>query len=170
MRRKILLTLLLCSIILVTVGVWYLIQNKVGSDDLTEAQDFSLIDLNGNNFSLSLFQGKVVVIDFMATWCGPCRLQMPYYEIVWEEFGDRIVIISIDIDVIESEDTLRLFAQEYPYATWIWARDTDYISAAYKITNIPTTVIIDQEGYIRFTHIGVTGSLTLIQEIEELLM
>jgi thiol-disulfide isomerase/thioredoxin len=106
----------------------------------------------------------------MATWCGPCRLQMPYYEIVWEEFGDKIVIISIDIDVIESEDTLRLFAQEYPYATWIWARDTDYISAAYKITNIPTTVIIDQEGYIRFTHIGVTGSLMLIQEIEELLM
>ena len=87
------------------------------------ATDFSLSNLDGNPFKLSDFRGRVVVIDFMATWCGPCRMAMPNYGTIWEEYGETIVIMSIDIDPNESEQTLRKFFQEFPYATWIWARD-----------------------------------------------
>jgi thiol-disulfide isomerase/thioredoxin len=161
-QRKILL-LIFFFIIVTIASVWYATQANTGL-----APDFTLTDLEGTTFSLTDFRGQIVIIDFMATWCGPCRLQMPYYKEVWEKYDDKIVIISIDIDVRETEGTLRAFAQDYPYATWIWARDTANLGEAYKITAIPTTVIIDQEGSIRFTH-GVTSSSTLIQEIEELI-
>jgi thiol-disulfide isomerase/thioredoxin len=134
------------------------------------ATDFSLTDLDGNPFKLSDYRGRVVVIDFMATWCGPCRREMPHYGIIWEKYGEKIVIMSIDIDPNESERTLRKFSQDFPYATWIWARDTFNLGQPYQVTAIPTTVIIDQDGYIRFTHIGVTSATTFIQEIDQLLL
>ncbi len=134
------------------------------------ARDFSLTDLDGNPFKWSDFRGRVVVIDFMATWCGPCRMAMPNYGTIWEEYGETIVIMSIDIDPNESEQTLRKFFQEFPYATWIWARDTFNLAQLYQIATIPKTVIIDQEGYIRFTHIGIISAATFIQEINQLLL
>ena len=134
------------------------------------AIDFSLTDLDGNPFKLSDFRGRVVVIDFMATWCGPCRMEMPNYGTIWEEYGETIVIMSIDIDPNESEQTLRKFSQEFPYATWIWARDTFNLAQHYQVATIPKTVIIDQEGYIRFTHIGIISAATFIQEIDQLLL
>ena len=119
---------------------------------------------------MSDYKGRVVVIDFMATWCGPCRVEMPHYGTIWEKYGETIVILSIDIDPNETEQTLRSFSQEYPYATWIWAIDTFNLGQPYQVTAIPTTVIIDQDGYIRFTHIGVTPAATFIQEIDQLLL
>ncbi len=163
MQRKFFLAIFFIIIVSIA-GVWYLTQSNQ-----VFASDFLLTDLDGKTFTLNDFRGQVVMIDFMATWCGPCRMQMPYNKIVWEEFGDELILISIDVDVMESEETLKIFAQEYPYATWIWARDTANLSQIYKVASIPTTVIIDQEGYIRFTHVGVTGSSILIQEIEELM-
>jgi thiol-disulfide isomerase/thioredoxin len=134
------------------------------------ATDFSLTSLDGNPFKLSDYRGSVVVIDFMATWCGPCRMEMPHYGTIWEKYGETIVIMSIDIDPNESEQTLRNFSQDFLYATWIWARDTFNLGQPYQVTAIPTTVIIDQDGYIRFTHIGVTSAATFIQEIDQLLL
>ena len=161
-QRRILL-LIFFFIIVTIAGVLYVTPN------LVLAPDFSLTDLDGNTFSLTDFRGQIVIIDFMATWCGPCRMQMPYNKLVWEEFGDKIILISIDINIMESEEILKTFAQEYPYATWIWARDTAKLIEVYKVVSIPMTIIIDQEGYIRFIHVRVTSSSTLIQEIEELM-
>lgn len=134
------------------------------------AADFSLTDLDGNSFSLADFRGSVVVIDFMATWCGPCRRMMPQLREVWEEHQSRIVLMSIDIDPRESDETLRGFAQEFPYATWIWAvDDTASLGRIYEVTFIPKTVVIDMDGYIRFTHFGVTPASTLVNEVEQLM-
>lgn len=133
------------------------------------APDFSLRDLEGNTFRLSDFRGKVVLLDFMATWCGPCKQQILNFKVVWEEYKDEIILIPIDVDPRESEDTLRNFIQQYPYATWIWARDTANLVEDYDVTDIPKIVIVDQKGYIRYTHTGATTVSTLIEEIEHLL-
>lgn len=151
-------------VVIFALGIWYMLRPKG-----TVAPDFSLIDLEGNTFRLSGVRGKVVVIDFMATWCGPCQQQISEYKAVWEEFKDEIVLISIDIDPRESEDMLRAFTQQFTYATWTWARDTANLAEAYKVVYIPKTVIIDQEGHISRSHVGVTSASTLIQEIEDLL-
>ncbi len=173
---------LIIVIIAVIGGGIYLLQGSCGAQSDTYlpmdeienpgvlATDFSLTDLDGNPFKLSDYRGRVVVIDFMATWCGPCRVEMPHYGTIWEKYGETIIIMSIDIDPNETEQTLRNFSQEYPYATWIWAIDTFNLGQPYQVTAIPTTVIIDQDGYIRFTHIGVTPATTFIQEIDQLLL
>jgi len=146
-----------------------LILSNAPTNSDAHAPDFSLTDLDGNTFSLSDFMGKVVIIDFMATWCGPCRQQMSHYKVVWETYFDKIVLMSIDVDPRESENMLRAFAQQFTYATWIWARDTANLAEAYKVTAIPKTVIIDQDGYVTFTHVGVVDASVLIQEIDQLI-
>jgi len=158
-------TLVFLSVIIATFACsWYLLQPKT-----TAAPDFSLTDLNGSAFRLSDYKGKAVVIDFMATWCGPCRMQMSNLKVIWEKYGGKIVLMSIDIDPGESKGTLTAFAQEFAYATWIWARDTANLAEVYQVTAIPKTVVIDRNGYIRFVHVGVTDSTTLIQEIDQLI-
>jgi thiol-disulfide isomerase/thioredoxin len=82
-----------------------------GNEGLVLAPDFSLTDLKEDTFRLSDFRGKVVVLDFMATWCGPCRLQMPHFNVVRERYDREIVLISIDVDPRESTEVLRSFAQ-----------------------------------------------------------
>jgi len=171
-RRTTLVSLIVLGVVIIAiVGGWYLFQPKSQEKERKLASDFSLTDLDGNSFQLSDFRGKVVVIDFMATWCGGCRQLMPQLKVVWEKesYSDRIVLMSIDVDPTESAETLRSFAQEFPYATWIWARDTADLAQAYEVTGIPKTVIIDQDGYIRFTHTGVEPAATFIQEIDQLL-
>jgi len=171
-RRRMLVSLLVLAIVIVAITVgWYLLQPKSQEHEGNLASDFSLTDLDGNTFWLSDFRGKVVVIDFMATWCEPCRQQMPHLKVIWEkeDYRDKIVLMSIDIDPTQSAETLRSFAQDFPYATWIWARDTANLGQVYQVTAIPKTVIINQDGYIRFKHTGVTSASTLIREIDQLL-
>ncbi|MCS7140488.1 MAG: TlpA disulfide reductase family protein [Nitrososphaerota archaeon] len=132
------------------------------------APDFSLMDLNGTVFKLSDFRGKVVVLDFMATWCEPCRRQIPYLNVVKERYGDLVAIVSIVINPISSE-AIKEFLRGYPYAKWIWVIDTANVWRIYNVSAIPTLFIIDREGNIRFKHIGLTEPSVLIEEIDKIL-
>ncbi len=113
----------------------------------------------------------MVILDFMATWCGGCRAEIPHLGEIWqkEDYKNKIVIVSINVDPTESAETLKSFAQEFPYATWIWARDTANLAQVYEVVYIPKIVIIDTDGYIRFKHDDVTGASALMSEIDQLL-
>ena len=120
--RRTIFLLMVLAIVISALGVgWYLLQPKSEGNKGALATDFSLVDMEGNSFRLSDFRGKVVVLDFMATWCGGCRAEIPHLGDIWEkeDYRDRIVLVSIDIDPGESPETLRSFAQEFEYATWI---------------------------------------------------
>lgn len=141
-----------------------------GGHTALKATDFLLVDLQGRAFRLSDFRGRIVIIDFMATWCGPCRLQIPHLQEVRERYGDLVTIISISVDPVhDSNEVLKEYLKEYPHADWIWARDTINLKQIYGVVAIPTLVVIDQEGYVRFKHVGLTPSSTIIQEIDEIL-
>lgn len=80
----------------------------------TPAPDFTLIDIDGNNFTLSQHRGKVILIDFMATWCPLCHIQLSELTEVFSQVGDEIIMISIDIDLQESEEDLRNLLFNFP--------------------------------------------------------
>ena len=129
------------------------------------APDFTLTDIDGSEFSLGDFEGRVVLLDFFATWCGPCISEIPHLRSLHEEFGDDLVIISISVSPSsDSVANLQEFRQDYEM-TWTIARDTAGMSDDYGIQYIPTLVVIDQEGYIKHQHVGLTDESVLHEEI-----
>ncbi|KYH42335.1 MAG: cytochrome C biogenesis protein [Candidatus Bathyarchaeota archaeon B63] len=150
---------------LIGVGAWYLLQHS------GEAPDFTLTDLEGNVFRLSDFRGRVVLLEFMATWCGACRASMPSLKEIWTRYSRQIVLISISVDpASDTEDVLIEWTRHYG-AGWIHARDTSdpRVTQLYGIKVIPTYILIDKRGIIRYRYEGLTSKETLSERIAELL-
>ncbi len=117
------------------------------------APDFTLVDLEGNQVSLSDFRGKTVFINFWATWCPPCRAEMPEIEAVYQEYKDKGVVV-IGVDIQETEEEVLQFVQQGGYS-WTFVLDTSgEVAASYKIAAIPTSFFIDREGIIQAVNIG----------------
>lgn len=117
------------------------------------AKDFKLTDLNGNEVSLSQFKGKKVFLNFWATWCPPCKAEMPDIEIVYNETKDSdLVILAVNIG--EKRDTVKSFIDKNKYHFTVLLDSTSAIANTYKIDSIPTSFFIDQDGNIISTHIG----------------
>ena len=130
--------------------------------------DFNLNDIDNESFILSDYKDKVVIINFMATWCLPCQEEMSDLVAVYEKYDNEIAMISIDMDTTESEKNLLEFKQKYN-AEWIFALDTNEkdITKDYKVGGIPMTFIIDTKGYISYKHLGPVEKNEMIREIEK---
>lgn len=141
-------------------------------EELDPAPNFSLTDIDGNDFKLSDYRGKVVILDFMATWCGPCINVMEDLKDIFANYDSSdIVIMSIDTDEDENDSMLRDFKESYG-DEWIYAVDYDNdVDAKYGVTDIPVTVIVNKQGKIAFRKLGYqpTNYETLTAEIDKLL-
>src|SRR5690554_1479838 len=111
------------------------------------APDFTLTDLDGNEVSLSDFQGKYVFIDFWAAWCGPCREENPLLLEVYKQFaGEDFEIISVSLD--QTEEAWRQAVQE-DKLTWTQLHDpVNSVASSYMVQSIPNTWLLDKEGNI----------------------
>ncbi len=121
-----------------------------------EKMEFSLPGLDGEIYTLSDFNGKVYIIDFWATWCGPCRLSIPFLKRLYGELRDKgLVVIGIGLD---SEPALRSFAEqmEIDYPVLVGTRE---IAIRYKIRGIPTMFIVDKKGKIIDRVVGYAPSV-----------
>ena len=132
--------------------------------------DFTLTDIDGNEFSLSDYRGKVVLLDFFARWCKPCYSVIPHLKSLHEEFSEKLVILTISVDpTYDTVEDLQEFRETYGIK-WSIARDIAGVSKEYEIEYIPTTIIIDQKGYLQHQHVGgQVEETTLSEEIEGLL-
>jgi peroxiredoxin len=135
-----------------------------------KAANFTLVDINGEQFSLSDHLGKVVLLDFFTTWCGPCIFEIEHVKGLYNKYSpDQLFIMSISVDPYsDTVQTLQNFAQQNEM-TWTVARDTANVAYRYGVSPIPHLVIVDAEGYKRHDHIGLTGESTLRSEIDSLL-
>lgn len=133
------------------------------------APNFNLTDIDGVKFSLNDQRGKVVLLDFFAILCSPCVTEMQHLNVLHQEFGENIIIVSISITPeVDSVEKLQQFRQANNMS-WIVARDTEGMSNNYSVQIVPTLVIIDQQGYIRHRHVDLTDESVLQPEISVLI-
>lgn len=121
--------------------------------NLGEAPDFKKTDLEGQTIRLSDFKDKVVLLNFWATWCGPCRREIPALIKLQQEFNEQLVIIGIALDE-EGFDVVRPYAEEMNINYPIVTDDYSYGEKLGGIYMVPTTYIIDRQGFITARKIG----------------
>ena len=111
------------------------------------APAFTLPNLEGEEVSLEDFRGKGVLINFWATWCGPCREEIPALQEFYETYGDRVVVLGIDIR--ESPSTVRRFVEARGITYPILLDTQGRVAARYEILAIPSSFFVDEDGIIR---------------------
>ncbi|MCD4663683.1 MAG: redoxin domain-containing protein [Bacteroidales bacterium] len=142
--------------------------------DDDSAPDFTLTDIHGINFTLSDNAGKVVLINFMATWSNPCYHQILELVMVYENFSRLdLEMISVDIDIHETAQQLQGYIEDIEEdgyeVNWTFAIDTaeENVGDKYQVDCIPTIVIVDRRGHVSYRHQGVILADELITEIEK---
>jgi thiol-disulfide isomerase/thioredoxin len=119
----------------------------------------------GGKFSLSSMHGKVIIVDFWATWCGPCRASMPVLDEVARTYkGQDLVVLSLNTEGPRMARAAREMANELAPST-ILASDHGPVSALYKVTTIPHMLVIDREGRVRWVHRGFTSPARLRSDL-----
>ena len=113
--------------------------------NVTDPMGFTISALDGQKLKLDSLKGKVVILDFWATWCGPCRVQHPMYDQVQEKFKDRgdVVLLSIDTDEDHSIVSAFLDQQKWPKARVYFE---DGLQKLLQVSDIPTTIVFDKQG------------------------
>ena len=118
-----------------------------------KAIDFSLRSYQGDVVKLSDLQGKVVLLDFWASWCAPCREELPYLDVLRKTYGEKgLVVVAVNID--NRPQNAVAFLNKYSIKLDpLWDKRKKVI-AAYDVSTMPTTFLIDKTGIIRFVHSG----------------
>jgi thiol-disulfide isomerase/thioredoxin len=132
--------------------------------------DFTMKDVEGKDVSLQSYKGKVIVLDFWATWCGPCKVEIPHFIEFQEKYGSaglQIVGISVDDPVDKLTPYVKEMGMNYPVLQGL---GHDAVQDAYgPILGIPVSVLISRDGKVCATHTGLTGKDVFEQEIKALL-
>ena len=122
-------------------------------DNSNKAPDFALTGTDGNTLKLSDFRGKVVIIDFWATWCPPCRKGIPDLIQLKKDFGNKLVVIGVSVDTDTQKDVVP-FIKKYGINYHVAYAD-NYITQAYGgVQAIPTSFVIDKNGNIVKSFVG----------------
>jgi len=121
--------------------------------ETVSARDFTLSTAEGESFTLSALQGKVVFLNFWATWCGPCREEMPSMEALYQRFKDQGLEI-LAVNIIEKPDEVLDFMEHYKLSFPVPLDRDGAVGAAYGVQGIPTTFLINREGKIILRLVG----------------
>ncbi|MGD8731468.1 MAG: redoxin domain-containing protein [Anaerolineales bacterium] len=131
------------------------------------APDFLLEDVNGEQYRLSEMRGQVVLLNFWATWCGPCLVEMSLLDSEYQEFSDEGLLIMA-INDGESADKVEQFAEENELSLPLLLDPGRVVQRLYNIRGYPSSVFVDDEGRIKFIHIGLIQKSQLSNYLEEL--
>jgi thiol-disulfide isomerase/thioredoxin len=116
------------------------------------APNFKLPDLTGQQVSLDQFKGKIVMLDFWATWCGPCRMTMPVVENLQKEYADTLVLLTINLQ--DSRDVVRDYIRAQGSHSRVLLDEEGAVGTMYGAEHIPLQILIDKQGIIRFAMEG----------------
>lgn len=120
---------------------------------MAPAPDFSLPARDGGTVSLSGLKGQVVLINFWATWCGPCRKEMPLLEQIAKKYGP-LGFTLLGVNVEEDSRLSEVFLKDVPVSFPILLDPANGVSKLYDVAAMPSTVIVDRQGRVRYVHQG----------------
>lgn len=132
------------------------------------APNFVVFDANGRRVSLSDFRGKPTVVNFWASWCGPCRMEMPEFEAIYQRMGDSIHFLMVNMTDGSSEtfEKASSFIADSGYTFPVYY-DTEFSAAiTYGVTSLPATYFIDADGYAVAQATGAIDEATLLRGID----
>lgn len=135
------------------------------------APDFTLTSLDGTEYTLSELKGQAVLVNLWATWCPPCRAEMPAIEKMYQEYKDRgLVVLAVDMTYQDDPQKVAPFAQEYGLTFPILLDQAGVVGSAYQLRSLPSSYFIDRFGIIQEVIIGGPMAEALLRtRIEQIL-
>jgi thiol-disulfide isomerase/thioredoxin len=121
------------------------------------AYDFTLNQLDGEKLNFEELKGKVVFMNFWATWCAPCVAEMPGIQTLYEKYQDNPDVVFVMINVENKESKVRNFIKKKKFTFPIYFPDASSIPKVYESKGIPTTFVLDKEGYISYKKVGMAN-------------
>lgn len=147
---------------------WGLLKAQAGPREEGPAPDFTLSTFDGEEITLSELRGQVVVINFWASWCPPCREEAPYLESTWRKYRDQGVVL-LGVDYVDTEVEALAYIEEFDITYPNGPDIGTGISQAYRIQGVPETFFVAKDGSLRGVKVGPLSPPELAERIETLL-
>ena len=132
------------------------------------APDVTIIDAVGNEVKLSDFRGRGVVLNFWASWCGPCKSEMPHFQAAYEQYGGQVTFLMVNMSTAfgDSRDDASKVLENGGYTFPVYYDDLTECAYAYGVTGIPMTFFIDKDGNIASAKSGMISAADLDRRIQ----
>ena len=163
---KVLMLILIIAALIFTLLLSGCAGSQTDNTNELAAPDFTLFTQDGKQVALSDFRGQPVLLNFWATWCAPCRYEMPLFQEIfkdnkWIEKG--LVILAVNLQ--ESADNVRLFIAQYGFSYTVLLDSTGEVGNRYNVMAIPATLFIDKDGIINYAVMGPFQNKDQIEQI-----
>ena len=147
------------------------IVSTLPQSETAEAPDFTVYDGEGRALSLSSLRGKPVLVNFWASWCGPCKSELPDLETAFLKYGDKVdfLLVNLTDGYRDTVDGVKAFLEETGYTFPVYYDTDESAALACGVSSIPTTVLVSPEGNLLHTQIGAMTGDTIESLIQMLL-
>lgn len=123
------------------------------------APNYHAVSLNGDSVSLLAMRGRVVLVNIWATWCHPCRSEIPALQAIHTRYQPRgLELVGVSVDNDGADNDIREFMKEFGMSYAVWRDPEERVSSQFLLVGVPATFLIDQQGILRWRHTGPIAS------------
>lgn len=148
------------------------LQNQAQEEtEIQKASDFTVMNMNEEAVKLSDYVGKQIVVSFWATWCGPCKMELPAFDELYKQYNEKVEFMMVNLTdgYQETVEGVKTFISENGYEFPVFFDTEQSALEVYNLYSIPRTIFVDKDGNLVNSHTGAMSESTLKQYIEILI-